>query len=104
MIRHIVLLDLVAGYDPAELAAVMAGLDGLRATIEGFTHFMHGPNRDFEAMSPRVGYGFICHFADEDVSQAYLANPDHKALGARLVPLCTGGVAGITVVDLDLAA
>ena len=103
MIRHVVLLDLVAGHDPAELADIRAGLDGLRDSIEGFTRFEHGLNRDFEGMSPRVRYGFICDFADEQVSHAYLRHAGHIALGARLVVLCKGGVAGITVVDLELA-
>jgi hypothetical protein len=34
---------------------------------------------------------------------AYDAHPDHKAAGARLVALCTGGVAGLMVFDLEVA-
>lgn len=104
MIRHIVLLDLPADYDRSELAAIIAGLDDLRGKITGFTHFEHGPNRDFEGMSENCAYGFICHFVDEDTSQVYIVDPDHGALGKRLVNLCSGGVDGITVVDLALAA
>lgn len=103
MIKHIVTLDLQSDHDPAELAAVMAGLARLRSAIAGFTGFNHGPNRDFEGMSPNCTYGFICDFADEDTSRAYIVHPVHAALGARLVKLCNNGVNGITVVDLDLA-
>ncbi|WP_342077899.1 Dabb family protein [Yoonia sp. SS1-5] len=102
MIRHIVLLNLAPDHDAAALQSVMVGLDDLRADLPGFVHFEHGPNRDFENMSPDYDYGFICHFIDAAQSQAYLVNPVHQALGTRLVALCAGGVAGIMVVDLAL--
>lgn len=102
MIKHIVLLDLPAAYDRSELASIMSGLNALRAKLDGFSQFEHGPNRDFEGMSPKAAYGFICHFENEDTSRAYIVNPDHNALGQRLVALCNGGVDGITVVDLDV--
>ena len=100
MIKHIVLLDLPPDYDRAELAVIMEGLDRLRETIAGFTGFEHGPNQDFEGMSPHCAYAFICDFANEDTSQRYIIDPDHKALGQRLVGLCHGGPKGITVVDM----
>ena len=102
MIKHIVLLDLPAAYDQKELQSIMGGLEDLRAKLDGFTGFAHGPNLDFEGMSPRSSYGFICDFQTEVTSRAYIIDPDHSALGARLVALCNGGVNGITVVDLDL--
>ncbi len=104
MIRHIVLLDLPAAHDATALARVMDGLDGLRASIPGFVGFAHGPNMDFEGMSPDCAYAFICDFSDEAASRAYLANADHRALGAELVALCRGGAKGITVVDMALSA
>lgn len=104
MIRHIVLLDLPPHYDHAELAEIMQGIDNLRETIDGFVHFEHGINKDFEGMSKNFAYGFVCHFANDDTSRAYIINPEHNALGQRLVNLCRGGVKGITVVDLELAA
>ena len=104
MIRHIVLLDLAAGHDAAELADVMAGLDALRGSVAGFLSFSHGPNRDFEGKSPDCAYAFTCDFEDAAVSAAYLADPVHQALGARLVALCSRGADGITVIDMELAA
>ena len=104
MIKHIVLLDLAPDHDGNELSAVMQGLDALQGKISGFVGFSHGPNRDFENMSPDCAYGCICEFMDADTSQAYLVDPDHQALGGRLVALCKGGVAGITVIDLDVSA
>lgn len=104
MIRHIVLLDLPRGYDSAALEVLMAGLSGLQSKIAGFVGFNHGINRDFEQMSTRYAYGFICDFADQATSQAYLSDPEHQALGAQLAGLCNGGVDGIMVIDLDLGA
>ena len=104
MIRHIVMLNLADDHDPQELAAVMAGLDGLRDQIAGYRAFAHGPNRDFEGMSPDCAYAFSCDFDGPETSQAYLVNADHQALGARLVAMCKGGAAGITVVDIEVSS
>lgn len=100
MIKHIVLLDLPKRYSRVELAEIMDGIDGLRETIAGFTHFEHGQNRDFEGMSKNCAYAFICHFANEDTSRQYIIDPGHNALGQRLVEMCKGGSKGIIVIDL----
>lgn len=104
MIKHIVLLDLPDGHDEAELHDILNGLDGLRDSIAGYDHFEHGPNLDFERMSKDRNYGFICTFQSDATSRAYLENAEHQALGARLVMLCRGGVAGITVIDLAITS
>lgn len=103
MIHHIVMLDLPSGYDAHALADVMLGLADLGLDIDGFVGFSHGPNKDFEGMSPDCAYGFICTFTDQATSMSYLANTKHQALGARLVALCRGGADGITVVDMATA-
>ncbi|SFS20425.1 Dabb family protein [Yoonia litorea] len=101
MIQHIVMLDLPADHDSAELANVMAGLGALMHEIDGFLAFAHGPNRDFEGKSPDCAYAFVCTFADAAAVSAYHRDPTHQALGARLVALCQGGADGITVVDME---
>lgn len=103
MIKHIVLFDLKPGYDPEELASIIYGIQDLRKTISGFTHFEHGINKDFEGMSENYSHVFICHFANEDTSRAYIVDPDHHALGQRLVNICRGGMKGISVIDMALA-
>ena len=104
MIRHIVLLDLPSGYDQDELAEIMDGIHALRETITGFTRFEHGVNRDFENMSEDCANAFSCHFLNEDASHRYINDPDHQALGSRLVRMCRDGVQGIKVIDMELAA
>lgn len=100
MIRHIVMLNLPEGHNAAELEDVMDGLS--RLNIAGFEGFEHGPNRDFESKSQDYPYGFICHFSDAAALERYAMDPNHQALGGRLVALCNGGANGIMVMDLDV--
>lgn len=102
MIQHCVFCQLAEEHDPAELGAVMAGLDALVGAIAGFTAFAHGPNIDLEAKSPDHGYGFVGSFAGRAALETYLGDPRHMALGNRLVALCRGGGAGIVVYDLQV--
>ena len=97
MIQHVVMLSLVDGHDKAELQAVMSGLADL--DLPGFEGFSHGPNIDLENKTPDYPYGFICTFKDQTALETYAADPNHRALGARLVALCGGGD-GIMVMDL----
>lgn len=101
MIRHIVLLNLVQGFEPRELESVMERLASLVGDISGFVAFSHGPNRDYENKSVDYPYGFVCDFTDRAALEAYANDPRHQALGARLVTLCTGGAAGIFVADIE---
>lgn len=102
MIAHVVMMRLAPGHDAGELAEVMGGLQAVMDRLPGALGFEHGPNRDFETLSPGWDAGFICRFADAAALAVYAADPAHKALGARLVALCAGGVAGLMVIDLDV--
>lgn len=101
MIRHCVFLNLRADADPNELADVLTGLAAVTDRLPGASGFISGPNRDFEDKSPDFPMGFTIDFTDADVLHAYAADPEHQALGARLVAQCQGGAEGITVFDLD---
>lgn len=102
MILHGVYLRLRADHDPAELAAVMAGLDALCADLPGCTGFDHGPNIDLEGKSPDHPYGFVSRFDTVRALQGYAVHPTHTALGGRLCALCQGGADGIVVYDLEV--
>lgn len=101
MIRHCVMLKLRPEVDRVELDAVFAGLDTLVQRLEGCGGFICGPNRDFEDKSPDFPYGFTLDAQDQAALMRYAEHPEHKALGARLVQLCTGGAAGIMVFDIE---
>ena len=102
MIQHVVMLNLKPSHDPAELQAVMAGLAALDTKVEGFLSFQHGPNRDLEKKTQEYPYGFICTFSNIEGLERYAADPEHQALGGRLVAMCVGGADGIMVMDLDV--
>ena len=59
MLLHCVFCALRADADPRDLAAVMEDLAALKGEVEGMLDFRHGPNRDYEAKSPRHGHGFV---------------------------------------------
>lgn len=103
MIRHLVLLRLRPDLAPGELDALMAALDGLRATRPGMAAFR--PLANVSPEEPVIHgfrHGFVVDFTDAAARDAYLADPAHKAIGARLVAACAGGVEGLLVFDHDL--
>lgn len=104
MILHGVYLRLTLGRGGAELASVMAGLEGLCADLPGCIGLNHGPNVDMEGKSPDYPYGFMVSFETHQALTLYAEHPTHQALGARLCALCEGGGDGITVYDLEVTA
>lgn len=102
MIRHCVMLNLVAQVDAGALDAVMLGLADLVDRLEGCSGFCAGPNRDFEGKSPDFPYGFTFDAANVEALAAYAVHPEHQALGAQLVVMCTGGGDGIVVYDIEV--
>ena len=100
MIRHLVLLRFRPEVTDDEKAALMAGLDALRGRVPGMLSFTALENVGVE---PPVMHGFLDGFAidfvDAAARDAYLADPEHRALGARLTAACEGGTNGILVFD-----
>lgn len=103
MIRHIVLVRLAPEVSAAEWGALTAGLDGLRAAIPGMLSFV--PLANVSPEEPVIHgfrHGFTVDFADAAARDRYLDHPEHKALGARLVAACDGGLDGLLVFDHEL--
>ena len=84
-------------------AAALRCLAALRGHLEGMEDF-----RSFANISPETavvqGFRdlFWCDFRDDLARDAYLADPAHQAIGARLVAAAEGGLAGILVMDVAL--
>ena len=103
MIRHIVALRLRAEVTEAEKQQLYRDLAALRGHLDGMEDF-----RSFANISPEgaVVQGFRdlfwCDFRGALARDAYLADPAHQAIGARLVAAAEGGLAGVLVLDVAL--
>ena len=100
MIRHIVLARLRA--DPAEIAAIFADLDALRAHLPGMRAFHAGANISTEKLARGFTHAFSADFDDAAARDAYLVHPAHQKAGGRLVAACEGGAEGLVVVDVEI--
>ncbi|NJO35747.1 MAG: Dabb family protein [Rhodospirillales bacterium] len=101
MIRHIVLLRAGSDTDAGELAAVLAGLAALRGRLPGMLDFHAGPDVSPEGLQRGYTHAFTIDFADVPARDAYLVDPNHKALGGRLAAT-VGGRESILVLDFAL--
>ena len=103
MIRHIVSLRFRQETPAAVKAALYADLSGLSARIDGILDFRSFDNVSVETDLVR-GFRdvFWFDFRDEAVRDAYLADPVHQAIGARIVAELEGGIDGVFVADVAL--
>jgi hypothetical protein len=100
MIRHLVALKFRAGTDEAVKTALYADLAGLSSRIDGILDFQ--TRRNVSVEDPLVrGFRdlFWFDFRDTGVRDAYLADPVHRAIGARIVAELEGGADGVFVFD-----
>lgn len=102
MIRHCVMLD-VPSAAIKDLEVALRDLETLTQNLPGISGFVAGPNRDFEGKTPGYSYGFTLDAEDAAALQSYADDPAHQAIGRRLVALCSKGVDGILVYDLEAA-
>ncbi len=103
MIRHIVSLRFRAGTAQAVKDALYADLKALGNHIDGILDFRTFRNVSVETPLVR-GFEdvFWFDFRDAAVRDAYLVDPQHQAVGARIVAELEGGPEGVYVCDLDL--
>jgi hypothetical protein len=103
MMRHIVLLRFREDVDAARKRALFRQLEDLRNHIPGVVGFHAGANDSVEGELTRGNLdGFWFDFENEQVRDAYLVHPLHRAEGAALVEACEGGIGGITVFDMKV--
>ena len=103
MIRHIVALRFRDGTPQATKDALYAALAGLDAHVEGILDFQSFTNVSVELPLVR-GFNdlFWFDFRDLGVRDAYLVNPEHQAIGGRIVAELEGGADGVYVFDVAL--
>lgn len=103
MIRHIVSLRFRADTPKMTRESLYRELSALSGHIEGIMDFHSFTNLSVEDERVR-GFrdGFWFDFKDEAVRDAYLADPVHQEIGARLVAELEGGPDGVFVMDIAL--
>lgn len=103
MIRHIVLFKLRKDLREGALQKIFDGLAGLRLSIPGMVDFHGSENFSPEGMARNYTHGFTIDFMDVKARDAYLVDPEHKALGEQLAGVTEGGREGLLVIDLNLS-
>lgn len=98
-IRHIVLVKFRADVPEAERRGIYDQLAGLSGHLN-ITAMSFGANVSPEGLNRGFADGFTMDFPDAMARDAYLADPAHKAAGARLVAALDGGVFGLLVFDI----
>ncbi len=101
MIRHLVALRFKLGTSDQAKAKLYAELAGLKGHIGGILGFHAGPNISTEPLSRGFDDLFWFDFQDAAVRDAYLIDPAHQAIGARIVAQTEGGIDGVFVFDIE---
>ncbi len=103
MIRHIVLVKFPPDASVEAISAIFRRLADLRLHLPGMLNFQGGANVSPERLARGYTHAFTVDFVDRAARDAYLADPQHKALGGRLVGMAEGGVDGLAVLDFQFA-
>jgi hypothetical protein len=82
VIRSVVLVELRAGADGDEVAAVQAGFRAL--DIPGTVSYTLGD--DLGLREGNWSFGIVADFADDDAYRAYDTDAEHNRLRVRLAP------------------
>ena len=102
MIRHCVFVKFRSDVSEQERAAVYSGLSALVGQIDGLLSADFGANVSPEGLAQGFNDGFIMDLKDEAARDRYLADPSHKAAGAKLVAALEGGRDGLIVFDMKV--
>lgn len=102
-LRHLVALRFRDSVSEAEKQALYGALRALLDRLDGALDFQVRSNVSVENELVR-GYRdlFWFDFRDSHARDAYLVDPEHQAVGARLVEHLEGGIDGVFVIDFDL--
>ncbi|WP_305988680.1 Dabb family protein [Roseibium sp. MMSF_3544] len=104
MIRHIVLIKFQPGVTEDKISGLFEELRAIRNHVSGILDIVSGRSESPEKIERGYMHGFVVDFEDWDALERYQTHPDHKALGAKLVANAVGGLDGILVLDIPVAA
>jgi hypothetical protein len=100
-IRHCVFLKFRTDVPATEKQGIYEQLAALGEHLE-LDSMSYGPNVSPEGLHQGFVDGFTMDFPDVAARDAYLADPAHKAAGARLVAALEGGRDGLLVFDIEV--
>ena len=99
VIRHVVLFRCRPEVGEAELTGIFDELEALKDVIPGILAVSAGRDCSPEGLQAGMTHGFTVDFVDVASRDRYLAHPDHRTVGARLVNAVEGGRGGLVVID-----
>jgi hypothetical protein len=100
-IRHCVFVKFRADVPASEKQGIYEQLAALGVHLQ-IDAMSYGPNVSPEGLHQGLVDGFTMDFPDAAARDAYLADADHKAAGARLVAALEGGQQGLLVFDIEV--
>lgn len=104
MIRHCVFIRFKSNVSQSEIDVIFAEIAALKSRLLGFIAVYISANTSPEiGMDKGYAQGFIVDFDNAASRDAYLADPEHQATGAKIVAAAEGGLDGILVYDLEIA-
>lgn len=104
MIRHCVFIRFKPSVSQADIDRLFAEIAALKSRLKGLFAVHIGANVSPETgMDKGYSQGFIVDFDNAASRDAYLADPQHQATGAKIVAAAFGGADGILVYDLEVS-
>lgn len=103
MIRHCVFIRFRDDVPASDRQSIYGALSALCARLPGALTIKSGLNVSPETgMDKGFSEGFILDFADAAARDAYLVDPEHQAIGGRIVSAAVDGAEGVLVFDLEV--
>ncbi len=97
MVEHAVLFKVKSGTPAESVAAMIAGLKGLKSQVPGVVDLSAGTN--FSDRSKGFTHGLVVRFTDQAALDGYLPHPAHRDVVERLIrPI----VEDVLVVDYEI--
>ncbi|CAM3508819.1 Dabb family protein [Nocardioides zeicaulis] len=104
MIRHCVFVRFRPDIPSAVRATIFGDIASVAERMPGLVAAHVGANVSPEhGMDKGFSEGFILDFLDAGARDAYLIDPEHQRIGARLVAAADSGADGIFVYDLQIS-
>jgi hypothetical protein len=104
MIRHCVFIKFRPEIGADQKREIYTEIQALQSRLPGMLAVHVGDNVSPETgMDKGFAEGFIVDFEDGRARDLYLADPEHRKTGGKIVAAAIGGVEGIFVYDIEIA-